>query len=48
MGIVECFGLIGGMMGPLVVTWSDKIGVNANSSIAILVSCAVWLPIFLR
>jgi hypothetical protein len=36
------------MLGPIVVDIADKMGINPNMMISLLVSCAVWLPYFLK
>jgi hypothetical protein len=48
VGFIEAFSLYGGLLAPLIVDLSDKIGLNPIVLISICVNFATWPTIFLK
>lgn len=48
VGLIEVFGLVGSMCGPLLVDLADKIGIDPIALIAIMVNFAIWPTYFLK
>jgi hypothetical protein len=48
VGFIEAFSLYGGLLAPLIVDLSDKIGISAIALISICVNFATWPTMFLK
>jgi hypothetical protein len=48
VGFIEAFSLYGGLLAPLIVDLSDKIGISAIALISICLNFATWPTMFLK